>query len=607
MERCCPVEEMKAALKKRIAVAGKRLPADLVVKNGRIVNVFTGGIMEGDLAVADGVIAGIGSYEGRETVDAAGRWIIPGLIDGHVHIESSLLTPRQFSKILLQHGVTTAITDPHEMANVAGEDGIRYMLEDAAGLPMDIYLMLPSCVPATEFETGGARLAAAHMEPFLGHPRVLGLAEVMDFPSVRDGKDEMLDKLAMTLSGGGAIDGHAAGAGREDLNVYLSAGIRTDHEAVTVREALDRLELGMYLMIREGTAAKELEALLPAVTAANSRRCLLVTDDKLPDDLIEEGSVDHSIRLAVKKGLAPVTAVQMATLNAAECFGLHDRGAIAPGRLADFVLLDDLERVAIHQVYKNGVCVVNQGKLNEAAYSPIGCGTKIGHAAEVGNGAEIGNAAGIGKMGLPGLSVKPVAAEQLAIPLTSELCHVIGIIPNKLVTEHLQEAVDVRDGRFCPSIEKDQLKMAVLERHRGTGSMGLGIVKGFQLKKGAIAASISHDSHNLVVVGTTDQDMLDALQEIIRLGGGMAVTEGGRVLSSLALPVAGLMTDRPYEEAYRGMKELNKALRAIGAPDTFHPFLTLSFLTLPVIPQLKLTDRGLFDFASFAHIPVQVG
>ncbi len=579
------MNDYSSMLKKRILVAGKKKPADVVVKQGKILNVFTGEFMQGDLAIVDGMIAGIGSYEGKETIDAQGKIIVPGFIDGHVHIESSMLTPREFSKVVLQHGVTAVVTDPHEIGNVAGTDGIQYMLEDAKQLPLDIFVMLPSCVPTTPFETNGARLDAEQLEPFLSKPEVLGLAEVMDFPSVASGSQTMLDKIAMTQSHGSVIDGHAAGLTRDDLNIYMSAGIRTDHECINSQEAKDRLDVGMYLMIREGTVAKNLDALLPVVTPQNSRRCLFVTDDKLIDDLIEEGSVDHIVRLAIKKGLDPVTAIQMVTLNTAECFGLRNLGAIAPGYQADFLLLDDLENISIHQVYKKGTCIVSQGKITGTSFEAPSSPQSVS---------------------LPQIHTKEVTLDQLRIPLVSDTCNVIGIIPNSLVTQHLKETVKVENGWFVPSIENDQLLLAVIERHKATGNIGLGIVKGFQLKRGAIATTVAHDSHNIVVVGTSPQEMLVAIQHVIATNGGLAVVDRKEVLASLALPVAGLMSEDEYEVVHQSLKHLNEVLSGIEAPKTFNPFLTLSFLTLSVIPQLKLTDKGLFEFTAFSHIDIEV-
>ncbi|AEB31160.1 adenine deaminase [Carnobacterium sp. 17-4] len=574
-------------LEKRIKVAAKKIPADLVVKNGTIVNVFTGEFMSGDIAITEGMIVGIGSYDGVETIDAQNKVIVPGFIDGHVHIESSLLTPKEFSKVVLQHGVTSVVTDPHEIANVAGVDGIQFMLEEAKKLPMDIYVMLSSCVPATAFENNGALLNAEQLEPFLSEPEVLGLAEVMDFFSVKNGDSVMMDKIAMVQEANGFIDGHAAGLTREELNIYLTAGIRTDHESIDAQEAKDRLDLGMYLMIREGTVAKDLTALLPAITAKNARRCLFVTDDKLIDDLLAEGSIDHIVRLAIQKGLDPITAIQMGTLNTAECFNLKHLGAIAPGYQADFLILDDLETVAIDQVYKKGVIISDQGKLNDDLFKSNVEKKLIG-------------------ADLAKINTQELTTAALAIPLADSLCNVIGIIPNSLVTNHLKENVTVKNDCFVSSTENDQLKIAVIERHNGTNHVGLGIVKGFHLKKGAIATTVAHDSHNIVAVGTSDQEILKAVEQVIKTNGGLAVVAGQEVLASLALPVAGLMTELDYLVVDQNLKELNQAVATIGEELNFNPFLTLSFLTLPVIPKLKLTDLGLFDFEQSAHIPIQV-
>ncbi|AZN41151.1 adenine deaminase [Paenibacillus albus] len=581
------MEQSLNQLRRRIRVAANHEPADLVIRNGRIVNVFTGELMTGDIAIADGMIAGIGSYEAKEVIDAQGRYIVPGFIDGHVHIESSLLTPQQFARVLLLHGVTTVVTDPHEIANVAGTDGIQFMLDASEDLPFDSFVMLPSCVPATPFESNGAQLDAEQLIPFFPHPKVLGLAEVMDYPSVANTETHMLNKLAATHAAGALIDGHAAGISRDGLNVYMAAGIRSDHESISLQEAQDRLDLGMYLMIREGTVAKDLDALLPVVTERNSRRCLFVTDDKLIDDLLSEGSIDHIIRRAVAKGLDPITAIQMATLNTAECFRLREYGAIAAGYQADLLLLDDLEQVQIHQVFKRGRCVVDSGKLVEDAF-------------EVENPMS-----GSLNSKLAGLKLHEVEVADLAIPLHGDRCHVIEIIPNSLVTHHRIERVEVKEGMFSPSVNSDLLKIAVIERHHATGNVGVGIVKGFGLQRGAIATTVAHDSHNLVVVGASDEEILAAIEEILRIGGGATVVAGNKVLASLPLPIAGLLSDRPYEEVYESLKKLNQAMAEIGASQNFNPLLTLSFLTLPVIPSLKMTDKGLFDFASFSHIDVE--
>ncbi|WP_127530078.1 adenine deaminase [Paenibacillus kobensis] len=578
-------------LLKRIETAAHRAVADLIIQNGTIVNVFTGEEMKGDIAIADGVIVGIGTYkDAKQVVDAAGQWVLPGLIDGHVHIESSMLTPPQFAQIAVTHGVTTVVTDPHEIGNVMGSEGIQYMLEKSIGLPVDIYVNLPSCVPATPFESNGARLDAEQLRPFYNDPNVLGLAEVMDFPALSSARSDLLDKLADALDHGAHIDGHAAGISREQLNLYMAAGIRTDHECVNAEEARHRLDLGMYLMIREGTVAKDLEAILPAVTPRNARRCLFVTDDKLIDDLLEEGSVDHNIRLAIRNGLDPVTAVQMATINAAECFGLRDRGAIAPGYRADLVIVDDLNQLSIRQVFKDGNRVYSDGQLHLESFP---------------NAAPTPDNGILAKKTMRS-GMKPIHAGDLVIRPQSDKCSVIGIIPNSLVTHHLQEQITLSsDGTFITSVERDQLKLAVVERHRATGNIGLGIVKGFQLLRGAIVSSVAHDSHNIICAGVSDADMMVAIEHVTEINGGLAVAVDGSIIASLPLPIGGLMSDQPFIVVYEQMKGLNRALKAIGAPGHFNPFLTLSFLALPVIPQLKLTDLGLFAFESNRHIAIE--
>lgn len=615
-------------LSRAIAAAGKRVPADLVVKNGRILNVFTGDWTRGDIAVTDGMIVGIGAYEGRETVDAAGRVVVPGFIDGHVHIESTMLLPSEFAKVSLRCGVTAVVTDPHEIANVAGEDGIRYLLGDAEDVPLDLFVMLPSCVPATPTENNGANLTADKLSPFLSDPRVLGLAEVMDFPSVANASPGMLAKLDAVRSVGGHIDGHAAGIGREDLNIYRAADIRTDHEAVNVQEALDRLELGMYLMVREGTVAKDLKALLPAITERNSRRCLFVTDDVLLDDLIELGSIDHAVRLAIAEGLDPIIAVQMATLNAAECFGLRRLGAVAPGYQADFLLLDDLNAVSIHQVYKKGRCVFEQEQERDRPSEPSNIrpenaaaafeaseetqkasgqrGSESDSAPQNDSALPDSHSRSPHPIRLPDLNAKPVTAADLAIPLRgdSRECHIIEVVPGSLITGRSVQTVDAEDGFFVASTERDLLKMAVVERHRATGNVGAAIVQGFGLKRGAIATTVAHDSHNIVAVGVSDRDILAAIDQVVALNGGLVMIENGELIASLPLPVAGLMSDRGYQETYEKLQILNRSLLRLGASEDFNLFLMLSFLTLTVIPELKLTDQGLFEFSSGSYIDV---
>lgn len=570
----------KAQLKNRIDAANKQKKADLVIRNASIVNVFTKGLTTGDVAISDGMIVGIGEYEGIQEIDAAGKFIAPGLIDAHVHIESSMVTPQQFSQVVLPHGVTTVITDPHEIANVSGTDGLEFMLKDSEPALLDIKLMLPSCVPATPFENAGAELSAEDLAPFLYRDRVLGLAEVMDFPAVLRGDDAMLDKLLLNQQ----IDGHAAGLTENDINVYGTAGILTDHECVSKEEMILRLERGLYVMLREGSVAKNLHALLEGVTEQNAHRCLFCTDDKHLDDLIEEGSVDYNVRTAIRQGIHPITAISMASFNAAQCFGLRQKGAIAPGYEADFLLLDSLEEFQIAEVYRAGMLVAQHGRY-------------VGPLPEKSETASVQDTVHIAEL----------STDNLRIPMgQSTAAHIIGINPNNLITDHLIEDVPVAGGFFVSDASKDLLKIAVVERHRATGNIGLGIVKGLGLKNGAIATTVAHDSHNIIAVGTNDGDIKAAVEAVHGLQGGLAVVQDGKVLASLPLAIAGLMSERPFAAVYDQLKTLDESLMQIGAPTHFNAFLTLSFLSLPVIPHLKLTDCGLFDVASFRHIEVAV-
>lgn len=577
---------MEIDLAKRIEVAAGRKKADLVIKNGRIIDVFNAEIITGDVAIADGYIAGIGEFEGEKEIDAEGSYISPGFIDGHVHIESSMVTPQEFAKVLLMHGVTSVISDPHEIANVTGGKGIQFILESSKDLPLDIFIMLPSCVPAVDFEHAGAALDSGDLKPFFQDPRVLGLAEVMNFPGVKNADQDMLAKINEALKAGKRIDGHAAGLKANDLNVYMASGIRTDHECTTIQEARDRLQKGMYLMIREGTVAKDLKNLIGAVNQQNSRRCLFVTDDKHLDDIIDEGSIDFNVKLAIQSGLNPVTAIQMATFNAAECFGLTEKGAIAPGYEADLLLIDNLAEMSIQTVIKSGKEVVaNQTLL---PYPVSGSTANLEHLTET-------------------VSFHELDEASFEIPLAGGKANMIEIIPNSLVTSHVTEdAESDESGMFTPSIEKDQLKVALIERHKMTGHIGLGIVKGLGLQSGAIASTVSHDSHNLIVCGTNDQDMLIAANEIKTMQGGLIAVKEGQILAKLELPIAGLMSPLPYQEVYDKLKTLDKALEHLGASKEFNPFLTLSFLALPVIPELKLTVQGLFHVGTFKHIGTNV-
>lgn len=565
-------------LKTKIFTANKQIEADLVIRNAKIANVFTKELTEGDIAVTDGVIVGIGEYKGREEIDAEGRYICPGLIDAYVHIESSMVAPHQFSQVVLPHGVTTVITDPHEIANVSGSAGIDFMLKDSEATQLEVLVMLPSCVPATVFENSGATLTSAELQRFISHERVKGIAEVMDFPSVANGTDSMMDKLLLSRQ----IDGHASGLEVNDINVYRAAGITTDHECVTKEEAVLRLQRGMYVMLREGSVAKNLSALLEAVNEKNAHRCLFCTDDKHLDDLIEEGSIDYNVRTAIKYGLDPITAISIGSFNAAQCYGLHTKGAVAPGYDADFILLDDLENFVIHSVYKKGKLAAENGTY---------AGPKT-------NGAETERVWNT-------VNISALTERDLEIPMgKSPKANIIGINPNSLITNHLVKEVPTVDGYFQPSIEQDLLKIAVFERHQASGNIGVGIVHGLGLKRGAIATTVAHDSHNIIAVGTNDEDLLAAVEALKRMQGGLAVVDEGKMLAELPLPIAGLMAEAAFEEVYSQLKLIDEGLAILGAPDHFNAFLTLSFLSLPVIPHLKITDCGLFDMGAFRHIAV---
>jgi adenine deaminase len=574
----------KRSLKKRLAIVNHELPADIVIKNGKIIDVFNQEIIEEDIAICDGIIVGIGEFEGKQMIDAENRYICPSFIDGHVHIESSMVTPAEFCKVVVPHGVTTVITDPHEIANVAGKKGIEFMMENSKDIPLDVFFMLPSSVPATPFENSGAELTANDLDSFYSHKRVLGLAEVMDFPSLQNGNDSIIDKIAAASKHKGRIDGHLAGLGPDAVNMYKSAGITTDHECHTPSEAKERLKRGMYLLIREGSVAKDLKSLISIVTERNARRCLFCTDDKHLDDLIGEGSIDHNVRLAIQEGLDPLIAIGMATINAAECYGLSNKGAIAPGYDADLLFLDDLNSIKISEVYKEGKLVAKSGKyVGEASPVPAPA-TSLTDT----------------------VHTPKITKKELEIPINhSDKAYIIEIIPNQLRTTKCIEKVDVDEGCFSPSLSKDQLKICVVERHKQTGNIGKGIVKGFGIRDGAIATTVAHDSHNIVAVGTNDGDILKAIHSLKAINGGLVVIKNGEVTSSLSLPIAGLLSNEDSNTVYNGLIKIKSALSEVGFTGSFNPFLTLSFLTLPVIPSLKITDLGLFDVKSFQHISVE--
>ena len=563
------------------AAATGRMAADLRIDNVRIVDVFSGEIREGSVSVAQGRILGFSRFEAGEVVDGEGRFLLPGLIDGHVHIESSMLCPSRFAELVLPFGTTTIVADPHEIANVKGLEGIRYMLEASRNLPLDVRIMLPSCVPALPVEDAGAVLGAEEILPLLSEEGVGGLAEMMNVPGLLGGDLDVLEKMRGTLAAGRVIDGHAPMLSGKDLEAYAALGVHTDHECSTVEEMKERIACGMYVLLREGSAARDLLKLLPALTPENQRRCLFCTDDRHVSDILRRGHIVNNLRLAVSAGLDPVSAVRMATLNAAECYGLNDRGGIAPGRRADLVLVDDLAEFNVHACWAKGELVAREGRML--------------HELSVSDESRMRNS----------VVLAPLPERPFSVRVPSGKARVIGLLPHSLITEcRVLPVKTAPDGEVELALNPGLTKIAVLERHHATGKIGTGLLDGrYGLQNGAIATTIAHDSHNIVVAGDNEDDMLCAVREVERLGGGIVMASGSRVLAALPLPVGGLMSDCPAEEVSAKLKEL-LAL----ASSHYHvwegadAFMTLSFLALPVIPHFKITARGLFDVDAFAFV-----
>lgn len=566
----------------QIKASSKAEICDLVINNITIIDVFQNSSFISNVAIKNGVIVGFGNYTGEIEIDGTGKFICPGLIDAHAHIESSLVTPKEYYKAALLHGITSIIIDPHEIANVLGDKGIKLIMDLAKDTPFDYYFMLPSCVPATSFETSGATLGSSDLHPLYKKPNVLGLAEVMNFPEVINCSDDMINKLWDAKSNGFIIDGHCAGFTNDMLNVYSTANIVTDHESHLAEEVIERLRRGMYVHIREGSVAKNLKELIKAASISNSRRICFCTDDKHIDDLIENGSIDNSIRMAISYGLAPETAIQMCTLNPSECYGLKYKGAIAPGYVADFLILDNLSSFKINSVYKNGKLVVNENKLVCSISNTKSEFPKLNN-----------------------INTKKITSQDLEININGKsILNVIEINPNKLESYHMKVNINTLQNTqvFHSDSNLDLLKIAVIERHKNTGNIGLGVIKGLNLKFGAIATTIAHDSHNLITCGTSDEDMIFAIEELKKLNGGIIVVKDKKVLASIQLEIAGLITSRESQEVVDDLKKLHLAIKEVAPDINFNPFLTLSFLSLPVIPDLKITDKGLFDVRKFEFI-----
>lgn len=567
-----------------IRCARGEVPADLLLTGGRIINVFTGDITRSSVAVAEGRIVGLGDYNAEKTLDVGGRYICPGFIDAHVHIESAMTAIPEFARALLPRGVTTVIADPHEIANVLGADGIRYMLDASEGLPLNVYFTLPSCVPATDMETAGAVLSADVLMPFLKEKRIVALGEMMNYPGVLANAPDPMGKIDAALQYGKPVDGHSPGLSGHDLNAYLSAGISSDHECTTAGEALEKVTAGMHIMIREGTGARNLDDLLSVVNERNHHRMMWCTDDRHPHDLLDEGGIDAMVRRAITGGLDPVIAIRMATLNPARYFGLHHLGAIAPGRQADLVVFSDLKAPRPEMVFTQGIQRSGNGVSVESAVTPM-----------------------------TAIPPSPMAISpdriQLEIPAKGGRIRVIELAPGQIMTRQSVEAAALDGDLAVADISRDLLKIAVVERYTGKGGAGIGFVRGFGLKDGAIAASVAHDSHNLIVVGTSDEAMIVALRGVVEMGGGLVAVRGdggpNGASERLPLPIAGLMSAAPMDEVRRGMDRLNEVARMMGCP-LDDPFMALSFLALPVIPSLKITDKGLVDVDHFRFVDLFV-
>ena len=563
---------------KELAAARGTIKADLVLKNAEILNVFTEDIIRGDIAISGGIIVGIGAYEGEEEIDCTGCYVSPGFIDGHIHLESSMLTPAEFTKAVLPHGTTAVITDPHEIANVSGLIGIEYMMDASEGLPIDIFFALPSCVPATAYDENGCVLLAKDIEPLYRKKRVVGLAEVMDYYETIRGASDILQKIEDARAFGKTVDGHAPGQSGKDACAYITAGVQSDHECISLEEALEKLRLGQWIMIREGTAAKNLEALIGLFAPPYHQRAMLVTDDKHPYDILEYGHIDDILRKAVALGADPCRAVKMATLNTAQYFGLKGYGAVAPGYHADLLILSDLKEFQVKKVMKKGILVVD-GNETQAIQEP-----------------EIRKE--ILDIVFHTFHCNEITADHFAVTDLSEAGRqgefkVIELIPGEITTKErlLPYAGEV------PEVDsrQDILKLAVIERHHNTGHIGIGFVMGYGLREGAIASSVSHDSHNIIAIGTNDKDLAIAANAIRDMQGGWAIALNGKVISHLPLPIGGLISTLPAKALSEKIYEMRQVAKLLGVKDGIDPFMSMAFISLPVIPKLRLTTMGLFD------------
>ena len=555
-----------------IAAAAGREPADLVLKNATFVNVFSNELSTMDIAVAEGLIVGMGSYQGRSEVDCTGKIVLPGFLDAHIHLESSLVSPTEFVKAVLPHGTTTVVTDPHEIANVMGTDGIKYMLQATEDLPVDVRFMLPSCVPATPLDESGAILDYRAIDSFYDHPRVQGLAEMMNFVGAINGDEQTVEKIVAAQAHHKKIDGHAPDLQGNDLNAYIADGVYSDHECHDVKDAIAKLERGQFIMIREGTAARNLEALMPLLTGKYADRCMFCTDDKHPNDLLEKGHIDYIVKKAISLGADPITAVKVACHNAARYFLLNNRGGISPGYLADFVIIDNFQDFNIEQVYKKGVLMVDHGEIQD----------------------------------FPSPEIEPYLVER-----AHKTFHVAALTAEDFAEKRPRGIIGMVDGEITTvdagysdriDVEYDVLKIAVVERHKNTHHIGIGYIQGYGLKSGAVATSISHDSHNIIVVGTNETDMAAAVNRVVELNGGIVVWDGGQSVAEVPLAIAGIMSDEPLVTVNEKLETAKDAAHKLGVNPGIDPFMTLSFMALPVIPSLRITTRGVFDVTTQSYV-----
>ena len=555
-----------------IAAAAGREPADLVLKNATFVNVFSNELSNMDIAVTEGLIVGMGSYHGREEVDCTGKIVLPGFLDAHIHLESSLVSPTEFVKAVLPHGTTTVVTDPHEIANVMGTDGIEYMLQATENLPVDVRFMLPSCVPATPLDESGAILDYRAIDSFYDHPRVQGLAEMMNFVGAINGDEQTVEKIVAAQAHHKKIDGHAPDLVGNDLNAYIAAGVYSDHECHDLKDALAKLERGQFIMIREGTAARNLEALMPLLSSQYADRCMFCTDDKHPNDLLEKGHIDYIVKKAIALGADPITAVKVACHNAARYFLLNNRGGISPGYLADFVIIDNFRAFNIQQVYKKGVLMVDRGEVR----------------------------------GFPAPEIEPYLVER-----AHKTFHVAALTAEDFAEKRPRGVIGMVDGEITTvdagysdriDVDYDILKIAVVERHKNTHHIGIGYIQGYGLKSGAVATSISHDSHNIIVVGTSEADMAAAVNRVVELNGGIVVWDGEVPIAEVPLAIAGIMSDEPLVTVNEKLEHAKEVAHTLGVNPGIDPFMTLSFMALPVIPSLRITTRGVFDVTTQSYV-----